>query len=151
MGFIWPTQFLNFLWVWWCWPSFFVLFFSFWLFILVSTSIVLFIFKHLFLWLHQVLAVAWEVEFPAQGSNPGPLHWEHAVLTSGPPGNSLLLFLANTTAGVLCPALDFRGLPHINCSKTSRSSSEMPSLHSYIINLASRTPCLLLSWTIFCV
>ena len=26
--------------------------------------------------------------FPTQGSNPGPLHWEHGVLTTGPPGKS---------------------------------------------------------------
>ena len=28
------------------------------------------------------------VYFPNQGSNPGPLHWEHRVLATGPPGNS---------------------------------------------------------------
>ena len=27
--------------------------------------------------------------FPDQGSNPGPLHWECGVLTTGPPGKSL--------------------------------------------------------------
>ena len=26
---------------------------------------------------------------PNQGSNPGPLHWEHEVLPTGPPGKSL--------------------------------------------------------------
>ena len=26
---------------------------------------------------------------PDQGSNPGPLHWECGVLTTGPPGKSL--------------------------------------------------------------
>ena len=26
--------------------------------------------------------------FPDQGSNPGPLHWEHGVLATGPPGKS---------------------------------------------------------------
>ena len=25
---------------------------------------------------------------PEQGSDPGPLHWEHGVLTTGPPGKS---------------------------------------------------------------
>ena len=24
----------------------------------------------------------------SQGSNPGPLHWEHGVLATGPPGKS---------------------------------------------------------------
>ena len=28
------------------------------------------------------------IKFPDQGSNPGPLHWEHAVLATGPPGKS---------------------------------------------------------------
>ena len=27
--------------------------------------------------------------FPNQGSNPCPMHWEHGVLTTGPPGKSL--------------------------------------------------------------
>ena len=30
--------------------------------------------------------------FLYQGSNPHPLHWEHGVLTTGPPGNSLKRF-----------------------------------------------------------
>ena len=28
-------------------------------------------------------------QFPDQGSNLGPLQWEHRVLTTGPPGKSL--------------------------------------------------------------
>ena len=32
-------------------------------------------------------------QFPDQGLNPCPLHWEHGVLTTGPPGKSLLLLL----------------------------------------------------------
>lgn len=32
------------------------------------------------------LAVACGIEFPEEGSNPGPLLWEHRVLTIGPPG-----------------------------------------------------------------
>ena len=27
-------------------------------------------------------------KFPDQGLNPGPLHWEHGVLDTGPPGKS---------------------------------------------------------------
>ena len=46
-----------------------------------------------FIWLCWVLAVACGI-FAAmcglyltdQGSNPGPLYWEHGVLTTGPPG-----------------------------------------------------------------
>ena len=28
------------------------------------------------------------IQFPHQGSNPGPLHWERRVLPTGPPGKS---------------------------------------------------------------
>ena len=31
------------------------------------------------------------IEFPEQGSHPDPLHWEHGVAASGPPGKSLPL------------------------------------------------------------
>lgn len=30
--------------------------------------------------------------FPSQGSNLQPLQWKHAVLTTGPPGESLTFF-----------------------------------------------------------
>ena len=57
--------------------------------------IYLFIFKSLFIWLCWVLLVACSVSvaacgilFPDQGSNPGPLHWELWVLSTGPPGKS---------------------------------------------------------------
>ena len=36
----------------------------------------------------KLLVVAWGIQFPNQGSNPGPLHWEHRVLASGPLGKS---------------------------------------------------------------
>ena len=29
------------------------------------------------------------IQFPDQGLNPGPLHWEHRVLSTAPPGKSL--------------------------------------------------------------
>ena len=34
------------------------------------------------------LAAAYGIQFPDQGSNLGPLHWEHRPLASGPPGKS---------------------------------------------------------------
>ena len=34
------------------------------------------------------LVVACGIQFPDQGSNPGPLHWEHGVPATGPPGKS---------------------------------------------------------------
>ena len=32
---------------------------------------------------------ACRIQFPDQGLNPGPLHWEYGVLPTGPPGKSL--------------------------------------------------------------
>ena len=33
----------------------------------------------------KLLVVACGIQFPGQGSNPGPLHWEGRVLAIGPP------------------------------------------------------------------
>ena len=58
--------------------------------------------KHTFIWLFgsqlqhggslvvafKLLIVACGVQFPKQGSNPGPLHQEHGVLATGPPRKS---------------------------------------------------------------
>ena len=41
---------------------------------------------HLFIWLHWVLVVAYGIQFPNQGLNPGPLPWHCGVLATGPPG-----------------------------------------------------------------
>ena len=43
---------------------------------------------YFFIWLHPVLVAAHRIYFPDQGSNPGLLHWEHGVLTTGPPRKS---------------------------------------------------------------
>ena len=40
-----------------------------------------------------LLVVACGIQFPDQGSNLGPLHWEHRVLTTGPPRKSLIVVL----------------------------------------------------------
>ena len=37
---------------------------------------------------YKLLVVAGGNWFPHQGSNPGPLHWEHRVLATGPQGES---------------------------------------------------------------
>ena len=42
----------------------------------------------LFMWLQQILVAACGIQFPDQGSNPDPLHWEQGVLATGPPGKS---------------------------------------------------------------
>ena len=51
--------------------------------------------KYLFILLCSVLVVACQllvgvsvIQFPDQGSNPGPLHQKHGVLATGPPGKS---------------------------------------------------------------
>ena len=40
---------------------------------------------------YQVLVVACGIKFPEQGSNLGPLHWEHGILAIGPTGKSRLV------------------------------------------------------------
>ena len=37
----------------------------------------------------KLLVVVCGIYFPDQGSNLGPLHWEHGVLAIGPPGKSI--------------------------------------------------------------
>ena len=36
------------------------------------------------------LVAACRIQFPDQGWNPGPLHWQHGVLTTGPPDKTLV-------------------------------------------------------------
>ena len=42
------------------------------------------------------LVAACEIQFPDQGSNPGPLSWEHIILATGPPGKSLYPFFLDS-------------------------------------------------------
>ena len=42
------------------------------------------------LWHAVSFVVTYGIQFPDQGSNSGPLHCEHGVLPTGPPGKSLL-------------------------------------------------------------
>ena len=56
---------------------------------------------HVFLWTHgtQTLSCGkWDL-VPQPEINPGPLHWEHGVLVTGPPGKPLRACLADR---VLC-------------------------------------------------
>ena len=73
---------------------------------------------YLFIWLHQVLiaacgifslhcsiqdflVAACGIQFPDQGLNRGPLHYECRVLAAGPPGKSLFLsFFGHVTCGI---------------------------------------------------
>ena len=43
--------------------------------------------------MQDILVEACGIQFPDQGSNPGPLHWEHRVLITGSPGKSPLVFI----------------------------------------------------------
>ena len=46
-----------------------------------------------FLWLCQVPVAARGIRFPEQGLDLGPLHWEHGILATGPPGKSQAIML----------------------------------------------------------
>ena len=39
---------------------------------------------------YEFLVATCGIQFPAQGLNLGPLHWELGVLATGPPGKSQL-------------------------------------------------------------
>ena len=41
-----------------------------------------------FVWLGGVLVAACGLQFPNQGSNPSPLHWQCGILNNGPPWKS---------------------------------------------------------------
>ena len=47
-----------------------------------------------------IIVAACRIQFPGPGLNPGPLHWEHGVVTTGSPGKSLcdLFFLVSEAA-----------------------------------------------------
>ena len=45
----------------------------------------------------ELLAVTCEMQFPDQGWNPGPLHWEHRASDSGTPGRSPNAFSIKNT------------------------------------------------------
>ena len=50
----------------------------------------------------ELLGAPCGIQFPDQGSNLAPLHWEHGVLASGPPGKSpnidvYLIFVSRKT------------------------------------------------------
>ena len=48
----------------------------------------------------KLLVVVCRIYLPDQGSNPGPLHWEHEVLATGPPGKSPLQLLKITNSTI---------------------------------------------------
>ena len=60
---------------------------------------------YVFIWLHQVLVTACGISFPDQGLNPGSLHWELRVLTTGPPGKCLKLLGTSSRMPHLRPGI----------------------------------------------
>ena len=56
------------------------------------------------MWTSQLQHVC-RIQFPDQGSNPGPLHWEHGVLPTGPPGKSLFKSFAHFLVGLFVSLL----------------------------------------------
>ena len=81
----------------WCWTLFHVFINHFYIFLCeVAVQIFWPFFKNLFIWLCQVsVATWWDLccslwdLVPWPGIEPRHLHWEHGVLTAGPPGKSL--------------------------------------------------------------
>ena len=79
-------------------------FFCFYLFIQLTAFTLFYLIFYLFIWLHQVLVAAGRIlscgmrtlscsMYVGSGSlsrnqTPGPLHWEHRVLYTAPPGKS---------------------------------------------------------------
>ena len=70
--------------------------------VFLVSSIINIFYMYLFIWLQQVLVAtcaiflvaACGIQFPDQGQNLGPLHWEHKVLATGPLGKSPKIFLS---------------------------------------------------------
>ena len=49
----------------------------------------------------ELLVEACGIQFPDQGWNPDPLHWEQGALATGPPGNSCSLLIMQTSLTVI--------------------------------------------------
>ena len=64
-------------------------FFFFWLFQVLVAALQIFVAAcRIFLGVAcRLSVVACRIQFPNQGSDPGPLNWEHRVLTTGPQGS----------------------------------------------------------------
>lgn len=58
-----------------------------------------------FIWLCQVLVEGCGIQFSDQGLNPGPLHWECGVLSTGPPKKSWRSFLRQHNPNSFYPIL----------------------------------------------
>ena len=85
------------------------------------------VFQYLFIYLFTYLAVPglsggmWNL-VPDQGSNPGPLHWEHGVLASVPPGKFLTFVFNYHHATTYIPLYELRrvSLKHLSKGYSSK-------------------------------
>lgn len=61
-----------------------------------SHPLLFFFFKQIFIWMCWLSAAAYEIQFPDQGLNPGPLNWKPRVLAPGLQGKSQTFALWKT-------------------------------------------------------
>ena len=54
----------------------------------------------------SIFVAAREISFPDQGWNPGPPHWEHGIVATGPPGKSHQLLFTEHLMRFLPSCLD---------------------------------------------
>ena len=69
--------------------------------------------------MQALLDAACGIQFPDQGSNPGPRHWQHGVLATGPPGKSLTLHFESILQAK--PPLAQRSLQFQSGTKSNQS------------------------------
>ena len=131
--------------------------------ILLIDWLIFYIYLYLLIWLHQVLPVtrgiftlaygtqelsvvacelliaACSIQFPDQGSNPGPLHWECGVSTTRPPGKSpreipfeCLLDPAMFFFSEPCNGSSYQLIQDTNFSQYSPTWSGLPFLSNFI-------------------
>ena len=93
--------------------------------------------KYLFIWLRWVF-VACGIQFPDQGLNLGPLHWELGVLATGPQGSpcvhifKCLFFLLECPSTEACVFLFPGTVPGIG-QTSSKPLSPVHILHSLVV------------------
>ena len=97
----------------------------------MSTQVLYFL--KLFIWLCWVLVVAHGIQFPVQGSNLGPLHWEHRILVTGPTGKSPFAYFFFKSIFVLLFAL------LLSCRNSFRIQGISPLLRVWFANTFSRS------------
>ena len=71
----------------------------------------------------EVLAAAYGISLPDEGSNPDFLHWELGVLATGPPGKPLPPFIRALVITLCLPPTDEPGSPpHLSILNNSEEN-----------------------------